>query len=65
MKASGYEVNALVGVSILAKPPGHQYEPKSPRPFGEDVPLTIARKAGTTRKRLERALTNHLNTGII
>jgi hypothetical protein len=60
MNSSGYRMNALVGVSIVVQPPGYRYEPKSPNPFGDDVPLTIVRKAGQTRKRLQATLTQDL-----
>jgi len=60
MNASGYRMNALVGVSSVIQPPGYRYEPKSPNPFGDDVPLAIVRQAGQTRKRLEATLTQHL-----
>ena len=60
MNTSGYRMNALVGVSIVGQPPEYRYEPKSPNPFGDDVSLTIVRKAGQTRKRLEATLTQHL-----
>lgn len=62
---SGYIVNSLVGVSVVADPPGHHYSPRHPNPFGTDTPVLIVRKAGTTRQRLEATLTNQLNAGII
>jgi len=65
MNASGYRMNALVGVSIVVQPPGYRYEPKSPNPFGDDVSLAIVRKAGHTRMRLEATLTQHLNAGSV
>ena len=57
LSTSGHNMNSLVGVSMVAESSGFRYEPKSPDPFGNDVPLTIVRKAGQTRKRLEATLT--------
>ena len=65
LATSGHNMNLLVGVSMVAQSSGFRYEPKSPDPFGDDVPLTIVRKAGQTRKRLEATLTQHLNAGSI
>jgi hypothetical protein len=63
LATSGYNMNSLVGVSTVAF--GFRYEPKSPDPFGDDMPLAILRKAGQTRKRLEATLTQYLNAGSI